>query len=251
MVASPPVQDVLFALHFVSGPLTVVDVASWVKAFNDHDLSIQQQPALPTMPWAPGGQPQPTFFFGSGASLPRIFLRREDTSEYFIFQEDRVAFGWHRVEPIGSEAAYPGYDNLRLRWHDLLGRFVAWYAGERGVPCVPRLIELGYQNAFLIEDVDGRREVPAFFRLADMAHRPLREFQLSWRELVAESGDGYVDAVGTIGTVPPARTAFLLNFMGLAQVAETASVDQALDVADRLHSHIRDMYAAAIAEESV
>jgi uncharacterized protein (TIGR04255 family) len=182
--------------------------------------------------------------------LPRIFLRREDVNEYFVLQNDRVAFAWHRIEPVGEEAAYPGYDELRQRWHTHLERFNRWSARRLGGPRPPRLIELSYQNAFPLDDNEGSRRVPPYFRLTNLGDRTIREFQLAWRELVPDSGGGYVNAAGAIGTVPPARTAFLFNFVGVAPISPQGSSDDAVAVSDRLHTHISDMYAAAIAEEA-
>ncbi|HTX48319.1 MAG TPA: hypothetical protein VME40_02905, partial [Caulobacteraceae bacterium] len=215
-MASPPsrtLQDVVFAVHFVGAPLTVLDAASWVETFNEIGLDVQQYPALPPAQFTPASQPVP-FLFGMmpPAQIPRLFLRRDDVSEYLVFQSDRVGFAWHRVEPVGTEAAYPGFDELRLRWKTLLDRFNAWCEQRLGERRPPRLVELSYQNAIPTDEPDGSlRHVPPYFRLATLGERAVEQFQVAWREVVPNTGGGYVDAVGAIGTVPPARAAFLFN----------------------------------------
>jgi uncharacterized protein (TIGR04255 family) len=240
-------------MHFVPGPLTVLDVANWVETFNDSGLDVQQHAALPAAPFAPGGllPPMPFVIGMPGGLLPRIFLRRDDVSDYFVFQNDRIAFGWHRTDPVGEEAAYPGYDELRKQWRPLLGRFNEWLATRPIGLRPPRLIELSYQNAFPLGGPSGGQFVPPFFKLAGLKDKPMTHFQLAWREVVPNASGGYVDAMATFGAVPPAAPAFLFNFVGIAPVETQATIDDVLSAADRLHSHISGMYDAAIAEEDL
>src|SRR5580698_5978560 len=98
-MASPPtrtLQDVVFAVHLLGAPLTVLDVASWVEASNGAGLDVQQLAALPPSQLTPAGQ-SPQIYFGMPSQVPRLFLRSDEVSDYSVIQSDRIAFAWHRV----------------------------------------------------------------------------------------------------------------------------------------------------------
>jgi uncharacterized protein (TIGR04255 family) len=182
------------------------------------------------------------------SQMPRIFLRGDNVSDYLVFQHDRLAFAWHRTEPVGDEANYPGYDALRGRWQVLLDRFNRWSVDHLGGVPLLRHLEFSYQNAFPIEEPEGSSlHVPQYFKLGGFGDRPLEQFHLGWRELVPNTDGGYVDAVATIGTVPPATPAFIFNFSAMAPLSPSTSADTVFATADAVHTHIRAMYAATIA----
>src|SRR4051812_39221339 len=182
MHTTSTLQEVVFAAHFQQpADLSVLDLASWAAMFETEFPHLQQLPPLDPVAFL-AQQQQLTVNFGPSAQLPRLLKMSHDQRYTLQIQNDRLAFGWRRLEPVGVITDYPGYDVLKDRWDSLATQFREWWGGRFQTEPVLRLVELNYANAMPI----GARLSEVFRFVHPVSSRPLVAFQASWTEV---SGD--------------------------------------------------------------
>jgi hypothetical protein len=247
-------QEVVLAVHFAEAlPLNLTDLADWISEYGGPDPSYQQLPALgPSNLPIPGPMMVPELVPVDGADLPRVRLRGRDSHTLYIFQKDRIGFGWQRDIEVGAEADYPGYDALRGIWLKEIDRFGAWLEKELSAPLVPRFVELSYNNAYPLDVDSGRRRMSDIFRFIDVGYRPVNALQVNWAEYVGGPEQGFVNAQAGLGSAAPGLRVFALNYFGLAAVepgSGSSLAEAIMQGADKLHERILDMHRSAIISE--
>lgn len=244
-------QEVVLAVHFAGPiPLTVTDVAAWINEYGGVEPRYQQLPVLgPSQLPMPGQQ-----FFQIAAQdvsdVPRIRLFGSTPQTLYIFQNDRIAFGWQRDVSVGEEVEYPGYDVLRAAWIQEIERFNIWLEKTLSITVYPKLVEISYNNAYPI-DLDGKkRRMSEIFKLLDAEYRPVNAFQVSWAEFIGDGSEGVVNAQGGLATAPPGQRVFALNYFALGSVRQLEDrsrfAENVMETADKLHERILDMHLAAV-----
>lgn len=247
-------QEVVFAVHFAAPlPLTLLDVADWIAEYGGEQPVVQELPVLgrSEMP-IPGKVNQAALQFVQevDGTLPRVRVRGPDPHSLCILQNDRVAFGWTRVVAVGEDVDYPGYDALRGAWALEISRFSRWLTARIGEAIVPRMVELSYANAYILDVDDKPRRMGDIFKLLNADYRPVNAFQVNWSEFIGVGGEGVVNAQAGVGVAPPAKRVFAVNYFGLAiPGGQSESGDAAEAVmlgVDKLHQRILDMHEAAV-----
>ncbi len=248
MPLTSTLREVILVEHFKTPfNLMVMDLAAWVQAFSEYP-NPQQLPAA--APINLSANSPIGIQFVAQPDLPRLMLRSESGERSVQFQADRFAMGWTRTKPLGEPDEYPGYPRLRQQWVEAVEKFHRW-SGERlgAIPSV-RLVEIGYNNAALM-DVDGkRRRLSEIFRWVQPG-RPVNGFQVSWAEIVRELPDAS-RVMATVGLAAnaPEQNVLQFNFTGFGVTDAAGDSSQPIEVLDALHTRILDMYAAAIISES-
>jgi uncharacterized protein (TIGR04255 family) len=249
MPTTKSLQELIIAAHFQAPlPFTVMDLASWVEHFSDFPV-VQQIPALPPATVPAPGPPQMQFQLVQDASLPRMLLRSSDNRYSVQLQNDRFGFGWHRTEPLGEAADYPGYEEYRKNWHAVLHHFESWTQKRFGQRPAHRLIEISYSNAVPLERAGQKRKISEIFTMVQLAGRVIGSFNTSWMEAVYPTGPskGTVSTVVAVGTAPPALPVLIFNFAGIAPVA---AGEQSAHILDNVHAKIRGIYESSIVPDA-
>jgi uncharacterized protein (TIGR04255 family) len=244
-------QELVIASHFQATiPLGVMDLADWVSHFGDYPV-VQQLPQAPPANVLPAGQ-QIAFGFG-GPELPRMFLRSPDGRYSVQFQQDRFAIGWQRIEPPGTPAAYPGFPAMLQRWDAALDRFLKWTEAKFGFQPVPRLAEVSYLNAALLEQNGVSKRISEVFRFVQPSGRRLNAFNTSWIERLYPNDPpdvqrGTITAVVGLSHAPPAIPALAFNYTGLGVVENG---QESKHIVNQIHDRIREIYQGSIFPDAV
>lgn len=247
---SHTLQETVTAVHFQAPlPLSVMDLADWVRHFSDYPI-VQQIQSLPSA----GIGVAAAFQFGPGDGLPRMLLRTADGRFSLQLQSDRFAMGWNRIEPIGAPADYPGFECMIARWDALLLRFEQWTQDRFHLKPEYRLAELVYVNAAPLER-DGRAlRISEIFRFVQPA-RPVSFFNVSWGESLDPERDrtegrltGNVTVNVSLSQAPPVGNVLAFTFGGLAEVAPGQESNHILN---NLHAKIRQIYQSAIISDAL
>lgn len=244
-------QEVVLAIHFAE-PLSIAvpELASWIAEFGGVEPAFQQLPALPTANIPVPGAPSPfgvQFLTEDAGGLPRVRVHGSDGHTLYIFQNDRIGFGWQRNAEIGQEVDYPGYDALRGVWAMEIERFINWLS-RLSQSFVPRLVELSYNNNFPLIVAGRQRRISEIFKLLNPDYRPVNAFQASWSEYVGSSVEGMVTAQVGLGMAPPGQRVLAVNYFGLCAITDgrPPSVEVVMKGADKLHERILDMHRSAV-----
>jgi uncharacterized protein (TIGR04255 family) len=243
-------QEMVLAGHLKTPmPLGVQDLADWIARFADYPI-VQELPALPSAQMPSPGQ-MPSFEFNvGGVTLPRMLLRSADGRFSVQLQGDRFAFGWSRIEPLGAEAAYPGFEAMLNSWTEISARYEAWVEGRFRSRPQYRMVELSYVNNVPLE-VDGkRRRLSELFRWIQPG-RAVNSFTAQWAEFLHSDSPGepprgvvhsVVVVVGQGPGAPGAPPMLAFNFSGLGAVADG---QENKHIISDLHARIRDIYQSA------
>lgn len=255
MTPTRSLQEVIFAVHFVEPlPVRTADLADWISVFGGSEATYQEMVPLPTavVP-IPGQSPQLASVTLLGdAFSPRIRVSGPDGHSISALQSDRVAFGWQRGVEVGIDASYPGYEALKSSWRTQVDRFSAWAYDRFSQRVRPRLVELGYYNAYPIVTGGRSKRLSEICKLIRPGIRPVNGMQLSWVETV-DSGRGVVQANAGNGTAPPGLPVFGVNYFGFINIrphGSTEGADAVLDEVDTLHDHISTMHRATMEEDA-
>ena len=224
--------------------MTVLDLADWVRNFEDSYPFADQLPFAPRVELQTGS---PQIMFGPvEVDLPRIQLRSASTSERLQLQTDRFVMTWSRSEALGEPANYPGYLVMKANWRKRVAEFREWHNRRLGPAPAGRLIELAYVNSVPLDVAGQKRRLSDIFKFIQPG-RALNGFQVSWIEsLVPEPNAARVTAQAGLGSAPTGASIFGYNFIGLGPIAGTGADDDSLDVVDKLHDRIIEMRSAAI-----
>src|ERR1700730_4507036 len=186
MPATKSLQELIIGVHFDAPiPLTVVDLADWVAHFSRDYPVVQQLPPLPqiNLPVVAGPpQLQVQMIAVDGMQLPRMLLRSLDGRYSVQLQPDRFAFGWHRMEPLGEPAEYPGFDAHQQSWAGAIAYFEKWTEARFRVRPTHRLVELTYSNATPLEKDGKKKRLSEIFTFVRPGSRTLIAFNTSWVE---------------------------------------------------------------------
>lgn len=254
MVPAAPtrsLQELILAAHFQAPlPLGIMDVADWAQHFAEYPI-VQQLPIAPPMDLANPGGTLSLEFGSSGVTLPRILLRSADGRFTVQLQNDRFVVGWARIEPLGADADYPGFEEMIERWKELLGRFEAWALSRFQLRPQYRLAEVNYVNAMPLEYEGRKIRISEIFRFVQSTGRPLNMFAVNWAERIyaTESFDptrnGFVNVSVGLAQAPSSVTVLAFNFTGSAIVPE--GKETPLIMGD-IHDKIREIYLSAIVQ---
>lgn len=258
MMDKPPatrtLQEVIIAAHFGAPlPLTLMDVADWVRHFDEFSI-VQQLPPLPAAQLPVPGGPTATFQLVAvdHATLPRMLLRSPDGRYFVQLQADRFAFGWSRIEPPGALVGYPGFENFSEKWNDVLGQFNHWTELRFQHQPIHRLIELSYSNAAVLDRDGKRRRLSEIFKFVQPGVRRVNMFNVNWMERLypEETTLGFTGAVTSsvgMGETPQGAPALIFNFFGLAAVAPEV---ESKHILNDLHAKIREIYEGSIVADA-
>lgn len=243
-------QEVIFAAHFRTPlPLGLLDFGAWISSNPDFPI-VQELPPLSPVAMPVFGMPQAaTFEIGVAPQLPRILLRSQDGRFSLQLQTDRIAFAWSRIEPVGAVADYPGFDRVLETWVDVRSTFEAWATGRFRAKPQYRLVELNYMNAAPLDDGGKKRRISEIFRFVQPGVRPVNMFNVQWGERVypddrpGEPAKGMIVCGASLGQAPPATSALIFQFAGMAQVADGQETNH---IIKDLHAKIREIYLSAI-----
>jgi uncharacterized protein (TIGR04255 family) len=241
-------QEFVLAGHLQAPlPLGVLDVADWVTRFADFPI-VQELPSLPAFQMPVSGQPQMSSVeFNMGTPLPRMLLRSIEGRYSVQLQGDRFAIGWARIEPIGGEAPYPGFDAMVDIWTEMSGRYEAWALERfRSLPQF-RLMELTYVNAAPLELEGKKKRLSEIFRFVQPGTRPVNSFTVQWAESLHKDdrpGQPFRGIVNSVVAVGEAASVPVLgfNFSGIGAVAEG---QESKHIVSDLHARIREIYQSA------
>jgi len=244
-------QEVVLAVHFAGPiPLTVTDVSAWIDAYGGAEPNFQQLPVLPPSQLPMSGQHVFQIAAHDVAGVPRIRLSGSTPQTLYIFQNDRIAFGWQRDVIVGEEAEYPGYDALRATWMQEIERFNLWMIKTLSLNVYPKLVEISYNNAYPLDFEGNKRRISEIFKLLDVEYRPVNALQVSWAEFIGDGSEGVVNAQGGLATAPPGQRVFALNYFALGSVRQIEDpsrlAQNVMETADKLHERILDMHRAAV-----
>jgi uncharacterized protein (TIGR04255 family) len=246
MPTTRSLQELIIAAHFDAPlPITVMDLASWVAHFGNFPL-VQQLPVLPPMNLPVPGAPQ--IHFVAEGTLPRMFLRTTDGRHSVQLQNDRLAFGWHRTEPIGDPAEYPGFEANLADWKHALDDFEAWTQERFHQKPAHRMVEISYSNAVPIERDGGKKKLSEIFKFVQLGGRKINGFNASWAESIYPVADmqppkGVVGCMVGLGIAPPALPVLAFTFTGSASIAPGEHSEHILS---DIHAKIREIYESAI-----
>lgn len=246
--ATTTLQEVIIAAHFASPlPLTVMDLADWVRHFGQFSL-VQQLPPAPHADVAAPGQAIPPFQVVEVAHhpLPRMLLRTPDGRFSVQLQHDRFAVGWTRTEPLGAPANYPGFQLFSEYWIQRLAEFDAWTGQRFRQVSAHRLIELTYSNVAPLLREGKMRRISEIFKFVQPGARALSMFNVSWLERVYDEPVPFratVTATVGLGQGPTGEPGLVFNFIGLGKVAEGQESKQVLS---DIHGKIRQIYESSI-----
>ena len=258
MPTTKSLQELIIAVHFDAQiPLTVVDLADWVTYFSYDFPIIQQLPALSqvNLPTVLGPQSlQLQMLSVDSLPLPRMLLRSPDARYSIQLQNDRFAFGWHRTEPLGESAEYPGFEVHQQNWAEVVAKFEAWTQTRFRMRPGHRLIELTYSNAAPLERNGKKIRLSEIFTFVQPTGRPLSAFNTSWIENVYPQSPtdltpprAIVTAQVAIGSAPPVQMVLGFNFSGLGAVAQD---HESTHILNDLHAKIREIYASSIVADA-
>jgi uncharacterized protein (TIGR04255 family) len=256
MPATKSLQEIVIATHF-QAPIQfgVMDLADWVGHFPAFPI-VQQLPALAPANLPPGANvPQLPFQIlqVDAAALPRMLLRSSDGRFSIQLQNDRFALGWHRTEPIGDAADYPGYEKFAEKWAETLHYFETWTQERFKQRPGHRLMELTYANAAPLERDGKAKRLSQVFKFVQPSGRPVNSFNTSWIERVYKDDDasasprGLVTISVALGTAPPALPVLGFTFTGLAAVAPG---EESKHILDDIHAKIREIYESSVTADA-
>jgi len=235
-------------------PLTLLDVADWVGGFSDFPIAQQLEILAPLNLPVLGQQQQLSFELGPSISLPRMLLRSADGRYTVQLQGDRFAFGWARIEPLGAPADYPGFEAMLAKWSEMTSRFEKWVEQRLRLRPQPRLVEVSYVNAALLEQGGRARRISEVFKFIQVSSsRPINFFNVNWAESVyplnPDDGrfKGVVNAQVGLARALPATPVLAFNFAGIAEVA---TGQESKHIMNDIHAKIREMYQNAIASDA-
>ncbi len=249
MPVTRSLQELIIAGHFETPlSLTVIDIAKWAELFSNFPI-IQQLPSLPRMEMAMGLQMQ--FQMAVGNEIPRMLLRSQDGRFSVQLQADRFAFGWHRTELLGEPSNYPGFENIRSRWDEVLGIFEKWTLEKFHQVPRHRLIELAYNNAIPLDQNGKKKRISDIFRFVQPGSRPVFGFSTTWTESVYPSpSNPSVARITTqvgLSTAPPDQSVLAFIFSGAAIVEPQK---ESKEVLNDLHDKIREIYESSIISDA-
>jgi uncharacterized protein (TIGR04255 family) len=253
MPATKSLQEIVIAAHF-QAPIQfgVMDLADWVGHFPAFPI-VQQLPALTPANLPVAHVPQLPFQIlqVDAAALPRMLLRSSDGRFSIQLQNDRFALGWHRTEPIGDAADYPGYEKFAEKWAETLLYFESWTQKRFKQRPGHRLMELTYSNAALLERDGKPIRLSQVFKFVQPSGRPVNSFNASWMERVYKddpavaSPKGMVTISVALGIAPPALPVLAFTFTGLAAVAPG---EESKHILNDIHGKIREIYESSIVD---
>ncbi|MFK4622527.1 hypothetical protein [Bradyrhizobium diazoefficiens] len=245
-------QEFVLAAHFRSPlPLGLMDLANWVNSFSDYPLH-QELPALPTANMPVEGPQMPAIQFGPGPMLPRMLLRSQDGRYSLQLQNDRLAFGWARIEPVGLPADYPGFERMLTLWTEVRSRVEDWSQSRFRARPQYRLVEINYLNAAPLA-VEGKpKRISEIFRFVQPGGRTVNGFNVQWAERVYPDPEGeplraIVTAAVGLGQAPPAIPVLSFNFSGMATVADGQESNH---IINDVHAKIREIYQSAMISDA-
>ncbi|MCA1381264.1 TIGR04255 family protein [Bradyrhizobium sp. BRP23] len=251
--ATTTLQEFILAAHFRAPlPLGVMDLANWVSSFPDFPLH-QELPPLTTANMPAIGAPEmPAIEFGMGTMLPRMLLRSHDGRYTLQLQNDRLAFGWSRIEPIGVAAEYPGFETMLAQWTEMRSRVEDWVEGRFRARPLYRLVEVNYLNAAPLEVGGKQRRISEILRFGPPAGRLVHGFNVQWGERVYQDPEGepprgIVRAAVGLAQAPPAIPVLTFNFSGMAAVADGQESNH---IINDLHAKIREIYQSAMISDA-
>jgi uncharacterized protein (TIGR04255 family) len=249
MPTTRSLQELVIAAHFQAPlPFTVMDLASWVQHFSELPI-IQQLPPLASANLPMPGTPLQFQFAVEASPMPRMLLRTADNRYSVQLQNDRFGFGWHRTEPIGDPAEYPGFEEHREHWKRVLDQFESWTESRFQQRPAHRLIELNYNNAVPLERNGQQRRLSEIFKFVQLGGRKVAGFNVSWAESIYPITDkqqpskGVVNCFVGLGIAPPAVNVLAFTFTGMASVAPGVQSEHILN---DIHAKIREIYESAI-----
>ncbi|MDA9499312.1 hypothetical protein [Bradyrhizobium sp. CCBAU 11357] len=251
--ATTTLQEFVLAGHFRAPlPLGLMDLANWVSSFPDFPLH-QELPPLPTANMPTAGAPQgPAIEFGMGTMLPRMLLRSQDGRYTLQLQNDRLAFGWARIEPVGLPADYPGFERMLALWTEMRSRVEDWIEGRFRARPQYRLVEVNYLNATPLEVEGKQKRISEVFRFVQPGGRRVNGFLVQWGERVYPGPDdepmrAVVTAAVALGQAPPAIRVLNFNFQGMATVADG---EESNHIISDVHAKIREIYQSAMISDA-
>ena len=230
--------------------ITILDVASWAKAFESDFNVPQQTPA--SAPFSLDALPGQGFVaMASGTELPRLILRSAKHPFVVQLQSDRFGFSWARQKGIGEEDDYIGFEKLKERWSQHLATFAHWFSSTFRTDPKFRATEITYTNALPLLREDGSaRRLSEVFRFVSPGSRPVNAFSATWAELLSPDPQApRVSAVTGVGLHPlTGQNAVFYNFTGVGLVDDSAGDLGVLRMLDSLHERIHEMHTSAIGE---
>jgi uncharacterized protein (TIGR04255 family) len=145
--SKPPLDEVVVGIQFNSPPhLRSVHYGELYRKFMREYPVVEDQPKLPPNFEAFGGNPQvggPTFHFGSGASLDRVWMVSNDGNHLVQFQEDRFLLNWRRRAPGDT---YPRYEKVISSFEKSLETLSSFFENELKFPLQVTQAEVSYIN---------------------------------------------------------------------------------------------------------
>lgn len=209
-----PVVELLLTTSFTPSPrpLSVPEMANLFNLFEAELPLFQQVQAAGPMSFNFG-----EVFVQVGPEPTRIRFASPSSGRAFLFQNDRMSYGWNRIAPLSGKSGYPGFENILSEAIEKWSVVRDWLKSEVQTIVEPAVLEVSYADGFMLNVKDGQT-IGLGSSLAAISHDHLVDalnYQHSWsRPLTSETGFATYSISGP-QLAPDGSTAEVMTSVGL------------------------------------
>jgi uncharacterized protein (TIGR04255 family) len=152
---APPLTEVALSLQFQPiARLGFVDLGPLSDQFRPYFERVEYHPPLPPAFETFGlrqGMAQTLQIFGTGLTLPRLWLINKGGNELLQFQVDRLVHNWRKIE---VDNVYPRYEQVRERFKAEMQTLASFLSQRDLGALVPTQCEITYVNTIGLSSGD-------------------------------------------------------------------------------------------------